>query len=76
MPQNLKPNERFLMGITHAGPSITITSVTNALAFVVGSLSTLPALRSLCIYASLIIVMLYISMLTIFSTSFYNDLKR
>ena len=71
-----KAIDRFKSGFTHAGPSITITSVTNALAFGVGSLSTLPALRSLCIYSALIIIMLYISFLTIFSPFFLNDLKR
>ena len=75
-PHHLSVNERFIQGIKHAGPSITITSVTNALAFIVGSLSTLPALKSLCIYASIIIVMLYISFLTIFATFLLNDLRR
>ena len=70
----MTPIQRFKEGFTHAGPSITITSVTNALAFGVGSLSTLPALRSLCIYAAIIIIMLYISFLTIFSSFFLLDL--
>ena len=75
-PQHLSVDDRFIEGIKHAGPSITITSVTNALAFIVGSLSTLPALKSLCIYASLIIVFLYISFLTIFATFLLNDMRR
>ena len=75
-PTHLSVNERFIEGLKHAGPSITITSVTNALAFIVGSLSTLPALRSLCIYASVIITLLYISFLTIFATFLLIDMRR
>jgi hypothetical protein len=50
--------------------------VTNALAFFVGSLSTLPAIRSLCLFAGIIICTLYFGFLTIFSPWFFNDLKR
>ena len=75
-PQHLSANERFKLGLIHAGPSITITSVTNALAFFVGSLSTLPALRSLCLFAAIIIIALYFSFLTIFSPWYVNDLRR
>jgi predicted exporter len=72
----LSANERFRIGLTHAGPSVTVTSVTNALAFLVGSLSTLPALKSLCQFAAIVIVCLYIAFLTIFSPWFINDLRR
>ena len=38
--------ERFGLTMKHAGVAITITSVTDLLAFGVGASSTLPALRS------------------------------
>ena len=38
--------ERFGLTMRHAGVAITITSVTDLLAFGVGATSTLPALRS------------------------------
>lgn len=75
-PQHLSAKERFRTGLAHAGPSVTITSVTNALAFFVGALSTLPAIRSLCIFAGIIICTLYFGFLTIFSPWFYHDLQR
>lgn len=75
-PQHLSADERFRIGLTHAGPSITITSVTNALAFFVGSLSTLPALGSLCLFAGIVIISLYFGFLTIFSPWYVNDLRR
>ena len=76
MPQHLSAKERFKLGMTHAGPSITITSVTNALAFFVGSLSTLPAIQSLCVFAGFVIVALYFAFLTMFAPFFLNDLRR
>ena len=76
MPLHLSAKERFRLGLTHAGPSITITSVTNALAFFVGSLSSLPALRGLCVFAGFVIVALYFAFLTMFAPWFLHDLRR
>ena len=36
-PMHLSANERFKIGLTLAGPSITITSVTDGIAFFLGS---------------------------------------
>ena len=73
---HLTASERFRIGLTHAGPSITITSVTDGLAFFLGSMSTIPALNSFCIYCGFCVVCLYLSFLTIFSPFFLEDLKR
>ena len=75
-PLHLNASERFRIGLTHAGPSITITSVTDGLAFFLGSMSTVPALNSFCMYCGICIVCLYFSFLTIFSSFFLDDLKR
>ena len=66
-PIHLTANERFRIGLTHAGPSITITSVTDGLAFFLGSMSTVPALNSFCLYCGICVICLYLSFLTIFS---------
>ena len=45
--------------MSHAGAAITITSVTNFMAFGIGATSSLPALRSFCMYASIGILTIF-----------------
>jgi predicted RND superfamily exporter protein len=47
------PRERVVKALSRAGASITVTSVTNIVAFAAGMTSSLPALRDFCIFASL-----------------------
>ena len=75
-PIDMNPNDRFIKGMHHAGPSITIASVTGIVAFLLGSLSTYPALKSFCIFAACCLLSLYFAFLTIFSAWFVYDLKR
>eukprot|EP01064_Diplonema_japonicum_P029554 TRINITY_DN4814_c1_g2_i1.p1 TRINITY_DN4814_c1_g2~~TRINITY_DN4814_c1_g2_i1.p1 ORF type:complete len:936 (+),score=200.17 TRINITY_DN4814_c1_g2_i1:71-2809(+) len=44
--------ERMVTAMKHAGPAITITSITDLIAFLAGSSTVLPALRDFCYYAS------------------------
>ncbi|XP_078356273.1 patched-related protein 18-like [Oculina patagonica] len=46
-------SERIGLALKHAGCSITITSLTDFLAFLIGSSTILPALRSFCIFAAI-----------------------
>ena len=64
------------MGFVHAGPSITLTSVTDGLSFFIGSLANSPALKSFCFFCGCCVVMLYFSFITIFSSFFLEDLTR
>ena len=64
------------MGMAHAGPSITITSFTNALAFYFGSTTRLPALSDFCVFACLCVLCLYLAVLTIFVSIISFDTKR
>ena len=75
-PMHLSANERFKRGMTHAGPSITITSVTDGIAFFLGSQTNLPALQSFCMFSGFCVFTLYISFLTIFAPLFLEDLRR
>ena len=73
---NLPPGERIRKALRHSGPSITITSFTNSLAFLAGANSILNGIQSFCFHASIMIMFLYLSVLTIFIAVLYWDAKR
>ena len=75
-PDYLSAKERFRMGFALAGPSITITSITDGIGFFIGSSSNSPALSSFCFFCGCCVVMLYFSFLTIFSPWFLEDMVR
>ena len=73
---NLPPERRLRESMRHAGASILITSLTNALAFLSGAGSTIPAIASFCVYAAVTVMLLYISVLTIFLPWIFWDTRR
>jgi Niemann-Pick C1 protein len=68
--------ERFGETLSHAGVAITITSVTDIIAFGVGGTTVLPALKSFCIYASVGIVATYWFQVTFFVAWMSLDVRR
>ena len=68
--------ERFGLTMKHAGVAITITSVTDLLAFGIGASSTLPALRSFSVFCSLGIFAVFICIITFFTAWFSLDQRR
>ncbi|XP_066977842.1 LOW QUALITY PROTEIN: patched domain-containing protein 3-like [Macrobrachium rosenbergii] len=80
---NLSPDEkskslceRIGMTLRHAGVSITVTSVTDFVAFAIGSTTDLPALRSFCIYAATGIASIYFFQATFFVAWLSLDQRR
>ena len=73
---DLSPQERLVKGLGHSGASITITSLTNSLAFLSGTVISMEGIQSFCVYASVTIMMLYLSVLTMFVAVVYWDAKR
>ena len=73
---NHSTSERIVSALGHSGPAITITSLTNALAFAFGSTTSLPALKSFCMFASVCIVMLYLLVNTMFLAVVVWDTRR
>ena len=69
-------NERIRKAMQHAGPSITITSLTNCLAFAFGGINSLTALRSFCVFAAVCILMLYLIVMTVFLCVVVWDTER
>ena len=68
--------ERMKLGMIHAGSSITITSVTNAVAFFLGCLGSLEALSSFCFFAGMGIIMLFLSSISVFAAFMVWELER
>jgi predicted RND superfamily exporter protein len=58
------------------GVSITVTSLTNAVSFFIGSATALPTLSSYCVYAGLSILCLFFFQITFFSAFVVIDYKR
>ncbi|CAG0890355.1 unnamed protein product [Cyprideis torosa] len=69
---------RTRVGLTmeHAGVAITITSVTDFAAFVIGATTIIPALRSFCVYTAVGILVLYIFQSCFFVACFTLDQRR
>ncbi|CAL4137274.1 unnamed protein product, partial [Meganyctiphanes norvegica] len=68
--------ERMGLALRHAGVSITVTSLTDFVAFAIGSSTLLPALRSFCIYAALGIIAIYFFSATFFVACLTLDQRR
>ena len=66
-------DRRLKRAIARSGPSITLTSLTDAFTFAVGSTSSIPVVKSFCIYCSVSIVFLYIGILSIYLPILYWD---
>ncbi|XP_044763216.1 protein patched homolog 1-like [Coccinella septempunctata] len=62
--------------LKHAGVSITITSVTDIIAFLIGSSTVIPNLQSYCIYAAVCVLMTFVFAVTFFCAGFALDQKR
>ena len=72
----LPTRERIRRGMVQAGPSITITSITDCVAFLIGANSSILAIRSFCIFASVTVSMLYLTQITLFLCFVAWDSKR
>lgn len=68
--------ERIAKTMQKAGAAITITSLTDIIAFSVGSFTILPSLRSFCVFGAMCILMTYIYVVTFFVGVLTLDEKR
>ena len=73
---DLPAEKRLKQALRHAGPSITITSLTNALAFLSGLSNDTLLIQSFCVFACISIMTLYLSVFTIFLPIAYWDTYR
>jgi predicted RND superfamily exporter protein len=70
------PVERIKITIDEIGLSITLTSLTSAIAFGLGCTSTIPAIYWLCLYAFPAIIFIFIYQLTFFVALIALDQRR
>ncbi|XP_067935970.1 patched domain-containing protein 3-like [Watersipora subatra] len=68
--------EKVALTMKHAGVSITVTSITDFVAFAIGASTALPALKSFCVYAALGILFLFIMQSTFFVAWLTIDQRR
>lgn len=74
-PQNsVRHRVSFTMGV--AGVSILLTSITDCVAFLASSFSSLPALSSFCFFAAMGVLFDFFFQITFFSAFLAIDLKR
>ena len=65
-PPSLDPAQRMSRALAEAGGSITLTSLTDFVAFSIGSTTVIPALRSFCIFAGVAVLFDYVFQVTLF----------
>ncbi|KAK0173536.1 hypothetical protein PV328_006715 [Microctonus aethiopoides] len=69
-------DERIAQMLSHAGAAISITSLTDVVAFIIGSSTILPSLESFCIYAAVGVLVTFLLQVTFFVAFFTLDVKR
>ena len=68
--------DKLAKTLANAGVAITVTSLTDLLAFAVGASTTVPALNSFCIYCGVGILIVYLYQITFFSAWLVIDQRR
>jgi Niemann-Pick C1 protein len=76
MPQLLSPEERVARTLAKMGPSILLSSVTETVAFALGALVPMPAVRNFALYASGSVLLNAILQVTVFVSALAIDLRR
>jgi len=71
-----KIHERMGLTLRHAGCAITVTSLTDFLAFAIGGTTVLPALKSFCIFCAVGLIVVYFLQATWFVAWFSLDQRR
>ncbi|WAR23982.1 PTHD3-like protein [Mya arenaria] len=74
--RSLPVEERVGLMLKHAGVSITVTSVTDIVAFAIGGSTVIPSLSTFCLYAAIGVFALYILQTTYFVACVTLDERR
>jgi len=75
-PAMLAPEERVARAVARMGPSILLSSVTETVAFALGALVPMPAVRNFAIYAAGSVFLGAVMQVTVFVSAMAVDLRR
>ena len=68
--------DKLARTLTNSGVAITVTSLTDLLAFAIGGTTTVPALKSFCLFCGFGILIVYLYQITFFSAWLVIDQRR
>ncbi|XP_071954155.1 patched domain-containing protein 3-like [Antedon mediterranea] len=68
--------EQCSLALKHAGVAVTVTSVTDISAFLIGATTILPALRSFCVFCGIGIIFLFFFSIMFFTPMLCLDMRR
>ncbi|CAL7945885.1 unnamed protein product [Xylocopa violacea] len=74
--RNKPLEERIALMLGHAGSAISITSLTDVVAFIIGASTILPSLQSFCIYAAFGVLLTFLFQITFYVAFFSIDARR
>lgn len=75
-PSHLSPEERVARALARMGPSILLSSLTETIAFGLGALVPMPAVRNFALYAAGSVALDAILQVTVFVSAMTLDLRR
>jgi Niemann-Pick C1 protein len=73
---SLPPEERVARAVARMGPSIALSSITEVVAFALGALVPMPAVRNFAIYAAGSVFLGAVMQVTVFVSAMALDLRR
>jgi len=76
MPLHLSPEERVARAVAKMGPSILLSTTTETVAFALGALVPMPAVRNFALYAAGSVFLNAVLQMTVFVSAMTIDLRR
>ena len=76
MPLYLSAEERIARTLARMGPSILLSTVTETVAFALGALVPMPAVRNFALYAAGSVLINALMQVTVFISALTLDLRR
>lgn len=72
----VEENDKLADKLSNAGSAITVTTITNTIVFLLGAISTLPALRYFALWAAIVVFFDWWFEITFYSAAMSLDVRR